>query len=313
MKNFTKLLGITLLIAVMVFTTLAGCGGGGSGGGGTPAPAEPTSTKYESMDADGNTYVLEITNSSARAVYTPKNGDKYVLTIYKADNTIVKSEGTVNVSNTGDTTNFKLTPTTGEPFNVTIKKMGDDKTPLMTGITGTITLTDGTQVQQPNVNPVKVFEEFGLGFAPWPYPMQSMTGYMVLSDFTDKRPKTGDKLTFNVSGRTDKRMKHLYLQVNDWLNENSFNDPDHEYRWLGASDQIDVSAGKFVCNFEVKILQDPQSATSINELTISNVLWGMEGDDRTYDPEDRLPDDTPAYSYTDIIKDFKISLIKVER
>jgi len=313
MKNFTKLFGITLLIAVMVFTTLAGCGGGG----GTPAPAEPTSTKYESMDADENTYILEITNSSARAVYTPKNGDKYILTIiYKVDGKIVKSEGTVNVSNTGDTSSFKLTPTTpdgnGEPFTVTIKKMGNDGTPLMTGITGTITFTDGKKEQAPEVNPVKVFEEFGLGFAPWPEPMQSMTGYMRLSDFTEKRPKTGDKLTFKVSGRTNKQMKHLYLQVNDWLNENSFNDPDHEYRWLGASDHINVPAGKFECYFEVEIYGDPQSATSINELTISNVLWGLPDDGRTYDSKDRLPDGTPAYSYTDIIKDFKISLIKVE-
>jgi len=118
---------LSVISLMLVFTlTLTSCGGGGGGGGGTPADNSggntgPTSTVFESEDGDGNTYKLEIKDSSARAVYTPKTGDNYVLTITYTDSTTKTSKGTVKV-NAGS---FELTPkksdgTAGTPFTVTI-------------------------------------------------------------------------------------------------------------------------------------------------------------------------------------------------
>src|SRR5215471_21405790 len=88
MKNLFKLLGIAALVAVIGFT-MAACDNGGGGGGITPTP---TPAVYAGV-GDGDTYRLEITKPSGRAVYTPQKGDTYVLIInfgqYRSTGTII--------------------------------------------------------------------------------------------------------------------------------------------------------------------------------------------------------------------------------
>jgi hypothetical protein len=71
MKNFSKLISIIALVAVIGFS-FAACGGDDSGGGGGPQTATYTGT------SSGMTYTLKITENTAR--YTAQSGDNYELT-----------------------------------------------------------------------------------------------------------------------------------------------------------------------------------------------------------------------------------------
>jgi len=94
-----SLLAIIAIIAVIGFS-FASCKG-----------ADPTEAKYVSTDGT-NTYELVI--SAAKAVYTPKDGDNYVLTINPGNKI---SKGTVAVSGGS----FSLTPNgSTEAFTITI-------------------------------------------------------------------------------------------------------------------------------------------------------------------------------------------------
>jgi len=128
MKKTIKLLGIIALVAVIGFSMTA-CDNGGDGGGGTE-----TLTYKGKGETSGDTYTLTVKKTAARA-FTPIKGDEFELT----DGTD-KSKGTVD-SFTGGS-NFTLKPSNaGAPtFGATIS--GND----LTGLSGTITLTDGTPV-----------------------------------------------------------------------------------------------------------------------------------------------------------------------
>jgi hypothetical protein len=145
MKNLLKLIGITALAAVIVFS-MAACGddGGGGGGGG------PETLTYKGKGAtSGDVYTLTIRKTAARA-FTPVRGDEFELTAGTD-----KSKGPVD-SITGS--NFTLKPSNeGAPtFDAAVS--GND----LTGLSGTITLTDGrtvnvtetlTPVTTPGTNP----------------------------------------------------------------------------------------------------------------------------------------------------------------
>jgi hypothetical protein len=76
MKNKMKFLGIIALVAIIGFSMAACPTGGGGGGGGNTAG----SITYTG-ESGGSTYSLKITENTGRAVYTPKNGDSYELTV----------------------------------------------------------------------------------------------------------------------------------------------------------------------------------------------------------------------------------------
>jgi hypothetical protein len=128
MKNFIKQFGIISMALVIGFS-FASCGDDGGGGGG----GSETLTYKGKGAASGDVYTLTIRKTAARA-FTPVQGDEFELT----DGTD-KSKGTVD-SITGS--NFTLQPSNeGAPtFDATIS--GND----LTGLSGTITLTDGRKV-----------------------------------------------------------------------------------------------------------------------------------------------------------------------
>jgi hypothetical protein len=140
MKNVIKLIGFIALATVIGFSITA-CG---DGGGGTsqqqskpPAP-DPQAAVYRSVDGDGNTYRLEITEnvSGSRAAYAAKTGDTYILTIVYVNGTTKTSSGTVS-SVSG---NFTLKPA-GAATTFTVTVIVEEGT---TAITGTITAITGT-------------------------------------------------------------------------------------------------------------------------------------------------------------------------
>jgi hypothetical protein len=100
MKNVFKFVGITALAVVIGFSIIAcdngGGGGGGRGPGGPTTGTDPTSATYTHTDGGENTYTLVVTKVAGRAVYTPVEGDSYVLTIKDPDGLLLgTSKGTV--------------------------------------------------------------------------------------------------------------------------------------------------------------------------------------------------------------------------
>jgi len=125
MKNSTKLFGIIALAAVMTFAMIA-CSDGGGGGPRDSTDLGPQDITYVSYDSDNNKYELVITDKAdakaIRAAYTPKNGDKFLLTITNiAGDIIGKSEGSITIeAKDGSSITFTLTSKDETVFSVTV-------------------------------------------------------------------------------------------------------------------------------------------------------------------------------------------------
>jgi hypothetical protein len=132
MKNTIKFLGIIALVAIIGFSMTA-CSNGSTGGrvGGGGNTATDSSITYTGKSTDGSTsYSLKITENTGRAVYTPKKGDSYELTVSGK-----KSTGSVETFSGGVFT-LKPSNNSGTTFKASIS--GSD----LTDISGTITWTD---------------------------------------------------------------------------------------------------------------------------------------------------------------------------
>jgi len=120
----------------------------------------PRSVRYISTDSDNNRYTLVITESKSRnirAVYTPKSGDTFVLTVemYNNGNYTVSITSSGNVRNSsGAKIDLQLSANDSSlTLTVTI---GNDE---MTGINGTIVSDDGKtemQIEEPVLRPAIV-------------------------------------------------------------------------------------------------------------------------------------------------------------
>jgi hypothetical protein len=99
-------------------------------------PANQTSTLYEGVGNDGNTYKLKITKAPGRAAYTLQSGDDYVLTtIYPTGGTNTNS-GIITVSGSGSDLLLSLS----EGFSLTITISGGK----ITSISGSIKWSNGS-------------------------------------------------------------------------------------------------------------------------------------------------------------------------
>jgi hypothetical protein len=137
-KAIRKIAGIIALVAVIGFSFTA-CGdasGGGGGGGGTKVP-DTTSATYTANDG-AYTYTMVITKASGKAVYQPKEGDAYVMTINPGN---IKSSGTVKSIDNGK---FTLASGNGnKEFTVTFSEN------TITNIEGEIPRDDGEKFEAP--------------------------------------------------------------------------------------------------------------------------------------------------------------------
>jgi hypothetical protein len=112
MKNANKLAGIAVLALAAVFS-FAACNTGTSSG-------DPTSASYSGYDPVGNRYALTI-RDSGRAAYSPKDGDKYTLTIsVSGGNKTRTGTGTVKIIPGG----FTLTGSKAGTLNITVSGSG---------------------------------------------------------------------------------------------------------------------------------------------------------------------------------------------
>jgi len=135
-KLLLVLAAITLLFAI----TIVGCDDDSTNDDSTDNGTQKV--KYESIDANGNTYILTITGKTSRAAYKGAKGDDYVLTIKQSGQPDKESKGVV--STIGADGVLSLKPTKADDmFDV---KVSSGK---MTAITGTITLEDGEEVPAP--------------------------------------------------------------------------------------------------------------------------------------------------------------------
>jgi len=119
MKRMFKLLGIIALLAVIGFSMIA-CSDPDAG---TPPPPRASYVSFDEIT--GNRYELVITEAATdRAVYTPKTGDTYVLTITGPNGTVLAiSTGTVASVSGGS---IGLQHNRGTVITVTVSGNGDD-------------------------------------------------------------------------------------------------------------------------------------------------------------------------------------------
>ena len=120
---------MTLLIGIMLVFAIAGCSE-------TPTNTTPQKVTFTGTDSSGE-YSLEITQNTARAAYTPRAGDSYILTVGSKTST-----GTVVSYSSGT---FELQPADedAESFEATVS--GND----LTSITGEISWDDGSISEAP--------------------------------------------------------------------------------------------------------------------------------------------------------------------
>jgi len=257
---------------------------------------------YEGIDGD-DYYKLEITKASGRAAYTPKSGDNYVLTIKKNGQTNI-STGKVTVKSEG----LELKPSNSDSAPAFTVKI---ESGLMAGIDGAITLDDGQEVEAPsNIIPAKTNDIFltandwGGGGQSW----YTQTG--PLSEFTLHKPLKDQRLTFRVSGIPDKSMINLGIGLYSNPSEDNW-----EYTWHGGSEGIELSSNvEFKHDFEIYVYRETNPA-HIFKLEVNNVLWWKEDDgngDYGYDSGQRLPAGANGETVMATIKDFRISLVKIE-
>jgi len=299
MKNMVKLFGVIALVAVIGFS-MAACDTGG-GGTSTGGGSEPASAKYVSTDSAGNTYELEITKAGSRAVYTPQNGDAYVLTIIYANNTTKTSRGTVTIENT---TTFKLTPTGGSGTIITVTIVNTGTAVLITGISGTV---EGQTITASNMIPVKEFKTFDLKAEKFPN-IECWTNGIKLSDLSAYTPKKGDKLTFKISGKTKEPLKWFSNGLQSRLNEAPW------IIWLGGpeGEYIKEIPATFDTSFTIELIDDPSVKGDVY-VFINNILWQVgDGDNADWKHESgfRLQD-SDAGKVKAAISDFRISLVQI--
>jgi len=125
MKNKKILL---MILAVALVLGMTACGGGGSSGGsGGGSNTELGAITYSGINGS-DVYTLTVSQSSARAAYSPKNGDTYYLIIV-TDYGYYTSTGTVTL--------------TGNAFTLSKGGVVTVSDNAITGITGKITLDQG--------------------------------------------------------------------------------------------------------------------------------------------------------------------------
>jgi len=307
MKNVFKLLGITALAAV-IGLSFAGCAGEDS-----PEPATPQKMVY-TWDAGDDSYELEITEASeGRAVYTPKTGDTYVLTITLNVGGTQKSSGIVTVSSSsGKESTLTLKPANSNTtFTVTVVATATNV--LVESVDGEIVVEDGEKVTVSGpVIPVKVYETFVFWAEKWTpteafpcYNESWKTDPFNLSDFTTHIPTKGDTLTFRFSGTTNKEMKGFEFQIVSWADS-------EPWRFIGSSKDYKLSE-TFDQKFDVPIYGDPYSNTSGFGLYIVNYLWesGLDGE-IYFDTGDRLPEGAKDGDVMATVRNFRLSLVNIE-
>jgi hypothetical protein len=136
-KRYSVLTGIAALALVCGLAALTACGNSLS------ETAGPQSSVLMGTDGSGNTYVLEITENTGRAAYSPKKGDDFTMSIIAAaDGSEKTCTGTVqSASGSG----FTLQPSTPGSSTFTASQSQGG----LGNITGTIALDDGTTQPAP--------------------------------------------------------------------------------------------------------------------------------------------------------------------
>jgi len=170
-SNWLGVLAVTLVFGM----TAVGCDDGTTDDNG-----EPQTVEYKSTDADGNTYILTITENTSRTAYIAVSGDSYVLIIRKAGQPDKVSKGIVSTAGAGGILTLLPNNSGSYTFSVTINVSGQ-----MTNITGTIAIEGGESATAPGaVTP-------GGG-------LETLAGTVAISPSADVT--TGTELTAAYSG-----------------------------------------------------------------------------------------------------------------
>jgi len=298
MNKLFKLFGIVALAAA-IGLSFAGCDTGGDSpapapAGGTGGSAGSQRSVYTWNDAESNSYRLEITEApNSRAVYTPKQGDTYVLTITPKVGKPQKSNGTVTLSNS---TTIILKPD-NSPTTFTITVTPTDTTVIVTGMGGTITFEDGKTKEV-----IPIFDTFDFKAEMWYYDEAGDIGEtwqntLPLSYFTSVTPKKGDKFTFEISGTINNTM--------EWFNLEIYYLPS--WTTIGVSDKQEIS-GPFKKEFVINIHEDPKPTATEFRISMINHLYHMYSHNVTANNA-RLPEGTQRGDVMATVSNFEIRLL----
>jgi hypothetical protein len=255
-----RTIGFAVLAAAIAFTFVS-CGGGG--GGGTRGDG-PKSGTFISWDGDTK-YTLKISEASGKAVYNPKNGDTYELTIEDGV-TITKSNGQVITSSKGELT---LRPN-GSSGTFKIETSGE----TITAIPNPIIIDDkGTTVPPPaNLAPelgaapisgnliVFRFDTGPDGNAAETW----QTGFN-LSDLTKVKLKEDDVLNFTVSGKSTIPLENMSIELHETT-------PEAYIDWLGGDWGKNLN-GNFNTTFQVQIRVTPDPKNDVIVILSKSIYY----------------------------------------
>ena len=292
MKNKNFWLGI--LGMVLVFgMAFVGCGNDDS--------TDNQTVKYEGKDVTGNTYILTITEKTNRAVYTPAEGDSYVLIIKIKGQPDKKSRGTVKGVSADGT--FTLQPSVegSDTFSVVIS--GEK----ISSVSGDIAVEGGDVITPRTFSTLylrahRYYSEDGLS-----YGEQWDGSEIKLYDFIKVIPQKGDTLTFSISGQSDKKMEYFQIiagQLNSSYDINS-------YYYLGGSERVELPVSFSGNIFEIPIINDIDPDVDV-VLSLIKQLWQKyKVDTNEYYNYNygTIPEDIPDGTIMATISNFSISLV----
>jgi len=277
MKNILKLIGTIALVAVIGFSMACGDNDGGI----TTIPVTGVTLNKSSISLKvGDTETLTATvapNNATNNAVTWSTSDAAKATV---------SEGVVTAVAAGTATITVTTADGGKTaqctVTVTMSTHADDKY-------DTIYLK------------ANGWDNIGRdGGAQW------ASDYIKLSDFTTIEPKKDDLLQIKISG-VDKELKNFTIQFFQWAG-----DDGSTFRYLAETDRVVLSKTFNDHVINVYMEREPEPNTPIYFQLLNHLWYRDSNGEYEFDSGETIPADTPNGTVMATIKNFSISIVKVD-
>jgi len=132
--------------------------------------------------------------------------------------------------------------------------------------------------------------------------------YLKLSDFTNISPKSGDVLQFKISGKADKELKYIVIQL---FQGNDIQD-DNSRKYLGGSSgRRNIGTTFTNSSFDILITADINSLDGDVYVQVVNLMWELDPSGSSmYGDVDKIPDSIPDGTLMATISKFTMTVDK---